>query len=164
MILSVSRRTDIPAFYSEWFMNRIREGFVYVRNPFNANQISKVNIKPDVVDCIVFWTKNPKPLMSNLNELDEMNYKYYFQYTITPYFDDLRLVGSQDIFVHRVFSRVASKLCCFLCLQLPHYIAQSVTISAVSQVLCNAICVDFSSPSAAVWASCSPFHVQRTWL
>ena len=105
MILSVSRRTDIPAFYSEWFMNRIREGFVYVRNPFNANQISKVNIKPDVVDCIVFWTKNPKPLMSNLNELDEMNYKYYFQYTITPYFDDLEknMKDKKDIiesFIH----------------------------------------------------------------
>lgn len=86
MILSVSRRTDIPAFYSEWFMNRIREGFVYVRNPFNANQISKINIKPEVVDCIVFWTKNPKPLMDNLGELDKMNFKYYFQITITPLF------------------------------------------------------------------------------
>jgi len=46
MILSVSRRTDIPSFYSEWFMNRLREGFVYVRNPFNSNQISKIELNP----------------------------------------------------------------------------------------------------------------------
>lgn len=85
MILSVSRRTDIPAFYSEWFMNRINAGYVYVRNPFNYNQISNIDIKPDKVDCIVFWTKNPKPLLSRLKELDDKGYKYYFQYTITPY-------------------------------------------------------------------------------
>lgn len=89
MILSVSRRTDIPAFYSEWFMNRIREGNVCVRNPFNTNQISRINIKPDVVDCIVFWTKDAKPIMNKLSELDDRNYKYYFQFTITPYQNDI---------------------------------------------------------------------------
>ncbi|MBE5923550.1 MAG: DUF1848 domain-containing protein [Lachnospiraceae bacterium] len=83
MILSVSRRTDIPAFFSEWFYKRISEGFYMVRNPMNTRQISKVNIKPDVVDCIVFWTKNPKPMLARLNELEA--YKYYFQYTITGY-------------------------------------------------------------------------------
>ncbi|SHJ56573.1 protein of unknown function [Clostridium amylolyticum] len=85
MILSVSRRTDIPAFYSEWFMNRINAGYVYVRNPFNYNQISNIDINPDKVDCIVFWTKNPKPLLPRLKELDDRGYKYYFHYTITPY-------------------------------------------------------------------------------
>lgn len=89
MILSVSRRTDIPAFYSEWFMNRINEGYAYVRNPFNMNQISNVSIKPDIVDCIVFWTKNAKPLMPYLKELDSKGYKYYFQFTINPYGKDL---------------------------------------------------------------------------
>ena len=54
MILSVSRRTDIPAFYSKWFMNRIREGFVLVRNPMNYHQVSRVRLSPDVIDCIVF--------------------------------------------------------------------------------------------------------------
>ncbi|GAT62973.1 DUF1848 domain-containing protein [Paludibacter jiangxiensis] len=83
MILSVSRRTDIPAFYSEWFLNRVKEGFVYVRNPMNIHQISRVPINPKVVDCIVFWTKNPKAMLSRLDELDE--FKYYFQYTINPY-------------------------------------------------------------------------------
>jgi len=83
MILSVSRRTDIPAFYSKWFFNRIHEGFVDVRNPMNVHQVSRVNIKPDVVDCIVFWTKHAQPIMKRLHELDE--YNYYFQYTINPY-------------------------------------------------------------------------------
>jgi DNA repair photolyase len=70
-------------------MNRIREGSVCVKNPFNSNLMSRINIKPDVVDCIVFWTKNARPLMDKLNELDEMNYKYYFQFTITPYQNDI---------------------------------------------------------------------------
>lgn len=87
LILSVSRRTDIPAFYSEWFINRIKEGYVYVKNPFNAKQISRINIKPDVVDCIVFWTKDAKPLMNYLDELKD--YNYYFQFTITPYKKDI---------------------------------------------------------------------------
>ena len=89
MILSVSRRTDIPALYSDWFMERVAQGYVYVKNPFNAKQISKVIIKPDVVDCIVFWTRNPKPIMKRLDELDELGYQYYFQFTITPYKEDL---------------------------------------------------------------------------
>ena len=66
MILSVSRRTDIPNYYSEWFFNRVKEGFVYVRNPMNAHQVSKIDITPEVVDCIVFWTKNPEPMLNRL--------------------------------------------------------------------------------------------------
>jgi len=69
MILSVSRRTDIPNYYAEWFFNRIKEGFVYVRNPMNAHQVSKIDITPKVVDCIVFWTKNPEPMLDRLEEL-----------------------------------------------------------------------------------------------
>lgn len=87
MILSVSRRTDIPAFYSEWFLNRIKEGYVYVQNPFNIKQISKVNIMPEVVDGIVFWSKDPLPLMKDIKRLKE--YNYYFQFTITPYDNDI---------------------------------------------------------------------------
>jgi DNA repair photolyase len=83
MILSVSRRTDIPAFYSEWFYNRVKEGFVYVRNPMNIHQISKILINPDVVDCIVFWTKNPQTMIHRLDEIK--NFNYYFQFTINPY-------------------------------------------------------------------------------
>jgi DNA repair photolyase len=83
MILSVSRRTDIPAFYSEWFYNRVKEGFVYVRNPMNIHQVSKILINPDVVDCIVFWTKNPQAMINRLDEIKHFN--YYFQFTINPY-------------------------------------------------------------------------------
>lgn len=83
MILSVSRRTDIPAFYSEWFFNRIKEGYVYVRNPMNIHQVSRIKLSPDVIDCIVFWSKNPSPMLNRLHELD--GYMYYFQFTINPY-------------------------------------------------------------------------------
>lgn len=85
MIISASRRTDIPAFYSEWFMNRLREGYVLTRNPMNHSQISRINLTPDVIDCIVFWTKDPYSFMDKLPVLDSMGYKYYFQFTLTPY-------------------------------------------------------------------------------
>lgn len=87
MIVSVSRRTDIPSFYSEWFINRIREKKVYVKNPFNRKQISEINLSPDYVTCFVFWTKDPKPLMRYLSELKD--YTYYFQITLTSYQSDM---------------------------------------------------------------------------
>lgn len=87
MILSASRRTDIPNYYSEWFFNRIRAGFLYVRNPMNPRQVSKIDISPEKVDCIVFWTKNPEPMLDRLGELDK--YKYYFQFTLTGYGRDI---------------------------------------------------------------------------
>lgn len=83
MIISASRRTDIPAFYSEWFFNRLREGYVLVRNPMNVHQIGEINLSPDVVDGIVFWTKDPSPMMERLSELDK--YTFYFQFTLTAY-------------------------------------------------------------------------------
>lgn len=87
MILSVSRRTDIPNYYSDWFFNRIKEGYVYVRNPMNIHQVSKIEITPDVVDCIVFWTKNPSVMLKRLDEIKE--YNYYFQFTLTGYGNDV---------------------------------------------------------------------------
>ena len=87
MIISASRRTDVPALYSDWFFNRINEGFLMVRNPMNIHQVSKINLSPEIVDGIIFWTKNPIPMMKRLNELDE--YMYYFQFTITPYGKDI---------------------------------------------------------------------------
>jgi DNA repair photolyase len=88
MIISASRRTDIPAFYSEWFMNRIREGYLYNVNPFNAHQFKRIELGSDYVDAIVFWTKNPEPLIKHLDELDQRGYRYYFQYTLTGYGKD----------------------------------------------------------------------------
>jgi hypothetical protein len=85
MIISASRRTDIPAFYAEWFINRIREGYCTVPNPFNRQQISQVSLLPEDVDVIVFWTRNPKPLFLHLDELDQRGFRYYFQYTLLGY-------------------------------------------------------------------------------
>ncbi len=82
MIVSVSRRTDIPGFYSQWFMNRIRAGTCLVPNPFNPRQISRVSLRPEDVDVIVFWTRNPRPLFSYLPELDDRGYRYYFLFTL----------------------------------------------------------------------------------
>lgn len=88
MILSVSRRTDIPAFFVDWFMNRLREGFVMVRNPMNYHQVSKIELSPAVLDCIVFWTKNPRPILPYLPEIGE-SYTFYFQYTLNAYGKDI---------------------------------------------------------------------------
>ena len=88
MILSVSRRTDIPAFYAEWFMNRVREGYALVRNPMSYHQVSRVSLDPKVIDCIVFWTKNAQPLLPYLDELGA-GYPFYFQYTLNAYGQDI---------------------------------------------------------------------------
>lgn len=89
MIISASRRTDIPAFYSEWFMNRLREKEVLVPNPYNRKKVSRISLGKDAVDCIAFWTKNPAPMLPYLQELDDMGYKYYFQVSITDYEEDI---------------------------------------------------------------------------
>lgn len=89
MIISASRRTDIPNYYSDWFLNRIREGFVYVRNPVNPHQVSKISLSPELVDCIVFWTKNPEPMLEKLGKLRE--YAFYFQFTLTGYGKDMEI-------------------------------------------------------------------------
>ncbi len=83
MILFASGRTDIPAFYSKWFINRIHAGFVDVRNPYHRQQVSRYRLDPQSVDCLVFCTKNPEPMIQYLNELDSFG-KYFFV-TITPY-------------------------------------------------------------------------------
>lgn len=83
MIISASRRTDIPSFYHRWFMNRIRDGFLLTRNPYNANQIRRISLLPEDVEAIVFWTRDPEKLLKHLPELSA--YNYYFQYTITGY-------------------------------------------------------------------------------
>ena len=84
-IISASRRTDIPAFYSQWFLNRIRAGFVEVINPFNAKQISRISMKPEDVAAIVFWTRHAGPLMSELDGLRSAGYHFYFNYTLNNY-------------------------------------------------------------------------------
>jgi hypothetical protein len=85
MIISASRRTDIPAFYSDWFYNRINAGHVDIVNPFNPLQIRRIELNPESIDCIVFWTRNAAGLFKYLDDLDCMGYRYIFLYTITGY-------------------------------------------------------------------------------
>lgn len=109
MIVSASRRTDIPSYYSEWFFNRIKERFVYVRNPMNAHQVSKIDLSPDVVDCIVFWTKNPKPILHKLSTLKD--YHYYFQFTVNSYGKDVEVnVPSKAHSVIETFKRLSDMI------------------------------------------------------
>jgi hypothetical protein len=81
-IISVSRRTDIPAFYGDWFMRRLKEGFAGVVNPFGGRRYI-VSLKPQDVVCFVFWSKNFSPFLENLKVIDDMGYKFYFNYTVT---------------------------------------------------------------------------------
>ena len=81
-IISVSRRTDVPAFYSDWFMARLNEGFAGVVNPFGG-QKHIVSLRPQDVVCFVFWSKNFAPFLENLEAIDRMGYKFYFNYTVT---------------------------------------------------------------------------------
>ncbi|MDO4304875.1 MAG: DUF1848 domain-containing protein [Bacillota bacterium] len=83
MIINTGSRTDIPAYYSEWFYNRIKEGYVLTRNPYYPEQVSKYRLDPEVVDVICFCTKNPEPMLKRLNELKD--FKQLWFVTITPY-------------------------------------------------------------------------------
>lgn len=85
MIISASRRTDIPAFYPDWMMRRLREGYALVRNPFSAHQVSRVSLRKEDAELIVFWTKDAANMLPFLDELDDTGIKYLFQYTLTPY-------------------------------------------------------------------------------
>lgn len=110
MIISASRRTDIPAFYGDWLMNRLRAGYCLVPNPYNHSQISRVSLRSDDVDAIVFWSKNPRPLMSHLAEIDELGYRYCFLFTLNRY--SLSMEPLVPAFEERVaaFRELASRL------------------------------------------------------
>ena len=85
MIISVSRRTDIPAFYSDWFFQRLKEGFCYVPNPRNPLQIAKIP-NPEFTHAFVFSDKKCLSYVEKINALK--NFPYYFHYTITSYRHD----------------------------------------------------------------------------
>ena len=86
MIINTGSRTDIPAFFSKWFLNRVDEGFVCTRNPYN-NDIYKYPLDSKIIDCLCFCTKNPKPLLKNIDSLDDFN-QFWFV-TINPYGKDI---------------------------------------------------------------------------
>ena len=87
MIIQTGNRTDIPAFYPYWFANRLREGYVLVRNPFNPQQVTRYLLDPAVTDLIVFCSKNPQPLLKYMPLIKP--YHQYWFVTITPYGTDL---------------------------------------------------------------------------
>lgn len=109
MIISASRRTDIPTYYSDWLFNRLKEEYVLVRNPMNIHQIGRINLSPDVVDGIVFWTKNPVPMMNRLSELER--YNYYFQFTLTAYDKDVEPnIPSKNNIIIPAFQQLSKSL------------------------------------------------------
>ncbi len=85
MIISASRRTDIPAFFARWFMERVRDGFCETVNPFNPQQRRRISLRSADVDAIVFWSKDPRPLMPYLKELEAAGYFFCFQFTLNGY-------------------------------------------------------------------------------
>ena len=109
MIISASRRTDLPSCYSQWLFNRLKEKYVLVRNPVNIHQISKIDLSPDVVDAIVFWTKNPAPMLGRLDELHK--YNYYFQFTLSAYGPNVEQnLPSKNKVIIPVFQRLSKEI------------------------------------------------------
>ena len=89
MILSASRRTDIPRWYAPWLMNRLRAGEVLVGEPYRPHRLRRYALTPEGVDAVVFWTKDPRPLLPHLDEIEAMGYRSLFQFTLTPYGPDI---------------------------------------------------------------------------
>jgi hypothetical protein len=84
MIISASYKTDIPAFYGEWFMNRLRAGYCKMVNPYNRHVI-RVSLQAETVDGVVFWTKNVGPFLKHLSEVKRMGFPFVLQHTINGY-------------------------------------------------------------------------------
>lgn len=109
MIISASRRTDIPACYADWFFRRLSEGYVLARNPVRYHQISRISLSPEAVDGIVFWTKNPLPMLDRLEALRP--HAYYFQFTLTSYGRDIEPeIPSKNDALIPAFQRLADLL------------------------------------------------------
>jgi len=110
MIISASRRTDIPAFYGEWFLKRLRAGEVLVRNPMNPLQVTNIPLSPDNVDCIVFWTKDSRNFIQYLNDIDDLGYKYYFQFTVNSYDKEIEPDVDRKKYIIESFQRLSDKI------------------------------------------------------
>lgn len=108
MILNTGNRTDIPAFYSEWFYNRIREGYVMTRNPYYPEQVLRYRLDPEVVDILCFCSKNPGPMLGRLDELDR--FRQFWFVTITPYGRDVEPYVPDWEAVAESFCRLSERL------------------------------------------------------
>lgn len=98
-------RTDIPAYYSEWFYNRIREGYVLTRNPYYPNQVMKYRLNTEVVDCLCFCTKNPEPMLPRIREMEQFG--QFWQVTITPYGKEIEPDVPDKAIVMEAFKRLS---------------------------------------------------------
>lgn len=108
MIVSASRRTDIPRFHLDWFINRLTAGYALVRNPMNRSSVSRVPLTPEAVDCIAFWTKNPAPLLERLDDL--ALYPYYVQFTLNAYGTDVEGALPPKAELVRTFQELSSSI------------------------------------------------------
>ncbi len=108
MIINTGQRTDIPAFYSQWFANRLKEGFVMVRNPYNPQSVTRYRLSPDVVDVIGFCTKNPAPMLPHLDLLRPFGQFWYV--TITPYGKEIEPHVPNKLLVIDCFKRLSDRV------------------------------------------------------
>ncbi len=109
-IISVSRRTDVPAFYTPWFVNRIREGYCVYPNPLYPRKYYRVSLRPQDVLGIVFWTRHPSPLTPYLDELDAAGFTYYFQYTVVGYPKTIDLRSPSLSIAARTFKELSGRI------------------------------------------------------
>lgn len=108
-IISCSRRTDIPAFYAQWLVNRLRAGYCHILNPFN-NHVFEVSLQPEDCIALVFWTRYPAPLLPYLDELDARGYRYYFHYTLIGYGPPIEAHNPAFETAISTFQRLADRL------------------------------------------------------
>lgn len=108
MILNTGQRTDIPAFYSRWLVNRLDAGYVLVRNPYNPSQVTRYRLTPDVVDLIVLCTKNPAPMMEKMQALRP--FRQFWQVTLTPYGREIEPHVPDKREVIRSFRRLSERV------------------------------------------------------
>ncbi|MBO4727207.1 MAG: DUF1848 domain-containing protein [Spirochaetaceae bacterium] len=111
MIINTGLRTDIPAFFADWFINRIKAGYVCVRNPYNRNQVTEYLLNPDVVDLLVFCSKNPIPLVTLLKSSDVLHpFRQFWFVTITPYESEIEPNVPDKQLVIESFKELSCKL------------------------------------------------------
>ncbi|MDR2573964.1 MAG: DUF1848 domain-containing protein [Desulfovibrio sp.] len=110
MIITASRRTDIPAFYSAWFLNRLKDGYALAPNPRNSQQLGRVELSPRIVDCIVFWSKNPAPMLDRFREIENLGYPFIVHFTLTPYGNEIESGLPPKKIILKTFIELAGRI------------------------------------------------------
>ena len=106
MIINTGQRTDIPAFFSKWFYNRIKAGFVLSRNPYYPEQVTRYRLTPDVVDLLCFCTKNPAPMLERLSEISQ--FRRFWFVTVNPYGKEIEPYVPDKANVIDAFTRLSA--------------------------------------------------------